>query len=343
MTNEKIFPARETEQGTIEYVSPKLEDERVSIDEGDRIHLEWYKEAKEQTPYTYMEFLWRLCFNYEHDYGTIVHAMVCAMLGAANAIDKCPSGGITGAQAEVAMWLFLHKFGVFHEDSPLLIIDLTDLQYPPGPRKMNTISWEIMDWLRLTINKNLNELGDNCESSLHPAVLAWWKKLSVGIVPEGLSIRDVGQPTQCNIQIGKRVVEMGYRMRQSDTKFFIPEENKVQALKAIKELVGHETIKDSGGAHFSWVDTDRFKTAETLGEALYAWRWGIDEDKEGNVVGIFFNGEKLGDDEILFQAITPFVRDGSFISMIGEDDHMWRWLFKNKTLYIQTPKTIEWE
>jgi hypothetical protein len=135
---------------------------------------------------------------------------------------------------------------------------------------------------------------------------------------------------------------MGYCMNLSDSDFFIPKSKKAAALKAIKALAGKETINMGGsGPHFSWVTTSEFVEAKTLGSAVRAWRWYVDEDDKGNVTGIGFNGEKLGDDNLLFDAISPFVRKGSFIQMRGEDDHMWRWVFDGKSMHEVSP-TISW-
>ena len=46
---------------------------------------------------------------------------------------------------------------------------------------------------------------------------------------------------------------------------------------------------------------------------------------------IYFDGEKLGDDAILFEAIAPYVKKGSFIEMNGEDGCIWQWQFNGKT------------
>ena len=53
-------------------------------------------------------------------------------------------------------------------------------------------------------------------------------------------------------------------------------------------------------------------------------------DNDGNIVEIDFEGERLGHDEdVMFNAIAPYVEDGSFIEMVGEDGDRWRWVFKN--------------
>ena len=134
---------------------------------------------------------------------------------------------------------------------------------------------------------------------------------------------------------------MGYCMTQRDSNFAIKAEDKEKALEAIKELAGKETIHDGSGKHFSWVETERFVNASTLKEAMDEWRWEIGEDEEGNVLDIYFSGEKLGNDEILFNAIAPYVKEGSYIEMSGEDGSLWRWSFDGKSC-VEKGAQISW-
>jgi hypothetical protein len=131
---------------------------------------------------------------------------------------------------------------------------------------------------------------------------------------------------------------MGYCMTQQDSKFIIKIGNHKEALAAIKALAGKETCGD----HFSWVDTSDFKKARNLAEALDAWRWKVEVGEDYNIVGISFEGQKLGDDETLFRAIAPFVEPGSFIEMQGEDGCLWRWLFEEDG-FRQQDARIVWD
>jgi hypothetical protein len=156
---------------------------------------------------------------------------------------------------------------------------------------------------------------------------------------------------------------MGYYMDQMVSSFTIKHENKAGALKAIKSMAGKETIEDSGGPHFSWVNTEDFLNAKTLEEALKVWRWEAetkerepeeidklkDEDFDFNpddelpkldIVGLTFYGEKMGDDSFLFEHLAPYVEDDSYIEMSGEDNYNWRWVFKNGTMTEISPEII---
>lgn len=133
---------------------------------------------------------------------------------------------------------------------------------------------------------------------------------------------------------------MGYCMQQVEESFHISADNVPKVVDAIRRLSGRETIRDATGAHYSWVRQD-FARLTTIPELMRAWRWEV-ETEDGNIVAIEFCGEKLGDDHILFNAIAPFVKKGSYIEMSGEDGERWRWVFDGKTC-VEKTATISWE
>ena len=113
-------------------------------------------------------------------------------------------------------------------------------------------------------------------------------------------------------------------MDQQDSKFSIKPPNVSGALTAIKALA-------TSGRSFAWVTTSDYVNAETLTQAMQAWCWALSVDLEtGEVQSINFEGEKLGDEKMLLDAIAPFVEPGSFIEMQGEDGELWCWIFDGK-------------
>lgn len=118
---------------------------------------------------------------------------------------------------------------------------------------------------------------------------------------------------------------MGYLAVQLDSQFEMKGEDLPKALAAVKAL------------KLRWMSPDFYKATEGIGE----WDWEIQLDDSGNVCGIEFCGEKLGgDNETLFSAIAPFVKEGSFIEMHGEDGSRWRWFFNGTTCVSQKGKTV---
>lgn len=138
-------------------------------------------------------------------------------------------------------------------------------------------------------------------------------------------------------QSSSRIKEtnVGYCIDQIDDDFFIPSDKFDDVLKAIRSLNGQQTCESYVNGvhtptHFSWVDYDFWKK-DSLDETLRAWRWTPEVVVGGNkdIVGLQFDGEKLGDEDILFTAIAPFVEDGSSITVQGEDGFVWSWVFEN--------------
>lgn len=123
---------------------------------------------------------------------------------------------------------------------------------------------------------------------------------------------------------------MGYCMSQQECQFFIAKKDCKKALRAIKDLAKKKDQRSGWGpegTHFAWVDND-FVESKTLEDILAKWRWRPEFNKEGDLVFLDFEGEKSGDDFILFQALAPYVKDGSYIQMSGENNVFWRWVFQ---------------
>lgn len=124
---------------------------------------------------------------------------------------------------------------------------------------------------------------------------------------------------------------MGYYVDQVEDNFYIKKENISLAWKSLRGVFEQEekSIHDGSGWHYAWIDTDRVLNAKTFAEAMSAARWEVYEDYTGNIFHIQFTGEKLGDDSIILEAISPYVVDGSYIIMHGEDGDRWKWKFNN--------------
>lgn len=100
---------------------------------------------------------------------------------------------------------------------------------------------------------------------------------------------------------------------------------------------GLETIRDGSGAHFRWVDTKKVLDARDFPAVMEAWGFTLATNDIGDYIGIRFLTPvmKLGDEEILLKAIAPYVDEGSYITVKGEDDARWRWHFQRGTLVTE--------
>jgi len=133
---------------------------------------------------------------------------------------------------------------------------------------------------------------------------------------------------------------MGYCMsyQQGNARFKIEVKDKI--LQAIKNLRGKESVQDSSGRHFRWVNNDFYKI-DNIEKMFREWGWHLKEDKEdGYFIITEFLGEKLGDDDILLNCIAPYMED-SYIEMYGEDAAIWRWVFQDGT-FKETMAEISW-
>ncbi len=121
---------------------------------------------------------------------------------------------------------------------------------------------------------------------------------------------------------------MGYCIRKIDSDFFIAADELPNVLQAIRSLV----MGENEGTHYSWVRNHEVFNSVSVGQAVNAFRWIIELDKDRNIVDLYFNAEKYGDDEQLMRVIAPFVKSNSFIEILGEDGNRWRWVFDNGVL-----------
>lgn len=126
---------------------------------------------------------------------------------------------------------------------------------------------------------------------------------------------------------------MGYYADQVDVDFYLDKSNFPKVIAAIRALAGN--------GRYSWVK-DSYLDSDNIVDIFRCWRWGVSLDDNGNIVDISFAGEKLGDDEVLFQAIAPYVKNNSYIEMHGEDHAMWRWVFVDGKLTEKYARIV-WE
>lgn len=130
---------------------------------------------------------------------------------------------------------------------------------------------------------------------------------------------------------------MGYCITLEKAEFKIKKDNLDAALKALKELGNGSNHPEARGGswsggkqthkHFSWMNDYNPDDWHHITDVMEAWGYPVTIDKEGDVSDIDFDGEKIGQEEIMFTALAPFVEDKSYIQMRGEDGAKWRWVF----------------
>ena len=120
---------------------------------------------------------------------------------------------------------------------------------------------------------------------------------------------------------------MSYNMIQQDTQFFMDKPNLEAACQALQ----------SAAADCKWFDMSNDYSLEN---GVYQFGWSLDFDDNGNVNSIEHLLTYSSDEKRLFDAIAPYVKPGSYIQMVGEDDTIWRWFFDGTRCIKQIPTFI---
>ena len=118
---------------------------------------------------------------------------------------------------------------------------------------------------------------------------------------------------------------MGYYMDQIGQDFTILAENKVKAFEALKQW---EQEKISSYSYP--LNILPLGDASTLEEAMAELNWEAETDDHGNIVGLWFRGEKLYEEDAWLDKISATVQPRSKIKMQGEDGYIWCWYFDGK-------------
>ena len=160
----------------------------TKITEEQGLHKAWYEEAeKVSTPDELAAFVRRLLTDYEHDYGTICHAVAAAAIAGANAVNRDPKqGGITGFQAGAVFWEFARAWNRWPADHcGARMIEWGDLLYPQSDPRMTSIprgAWEAL------ITKASKLLASGTD--LHPNVARRVQMIASGNLPLDLTVQD---------------------------------------------------------------------------------------------------------------------------------------------------------
>jgi hypothetical protein len=129
---------------------------------------------------------------------------------------------------------------------------------------------------------------------------------------------------------------MGYCIRLQNAEFRIRQEDKRLAHTAVMEIDDQRVQGEIADEIRDHDDTD------TLAIVVSAFGWKLVEDAYDNVVSIRHDGEKAWREKELFDALAPYVEDGCFVEVTGEDGDHFRWAFKNG-LCVQQQAIISWE
>ena len=152
----------------------------------EEMHLEkaWYDEARKMTEEDLPDFFERIMHGYDHDYGTVCHAVAACAVAAAWA--ACKEGGLTGFQAGIVMWGFIKNWTKQSNECGLKLIDYDDMLYPQYEERFEkTINKQT--WRKIR-EKAVELLATS--SHAHPDVVEHWRKIANWEVPFGYWVRE---------------------------------------------------------------------------------------------------------------------------------------------------------
>lgn len=149
------------------------------------IHKEWYAEAPTVTIEKLPEFLNHLLNDYEHDYGTICHAIIAGAIATMWAMNNHPQGGITGFQASCIIWGVVRQWSYRHNKCGLKIIDYDKFLYPQYQhyfeKTITPDTWE-------SIQQQARVMLSDKNSMMHHDVKKHLESIVEGVIPFGYTI-----------------------------------------------------------------------------------------------------------------------------------------------------------
>lgn len=154
----------------------------------EEMHLEkeWFEEAKNVKSIEELsKFVDKMLNSYEHDYGTIIHAIAacsvaCSWFGAR-------VKGITGFQASLVMWDYIMHWTKTHNKCGLRLVDYDDFLYPQYRYKYEKVISE-STWA--AIQEEARKRLDKDDGSACPGVRLHWESIVNGVVPFGYMVKD---------------------------------------------------------------------------------------------------------------------------------------------------------
>ena len=140
---------------------------------------------------------------------------------------------------------------------------------------------------------------------------------------------------------------MGYSIFILETNFRVTKENTDLVLVALKRLCQSQRIVSLNNETFAaanqdlaFVKNESVVNASDIYDALSGVRWSPHLDDEGNIENLEFTGEKLGDEQLLFDAIAEYVEDSSYIVVAGDEGKVWRWRFEDGKCHCELGKVV---
>jgi hypothetical protein len=161
---------------------------KQAITEKMGVHNEWYAQASKQTLETLPFFLKHLMEDYEHDYGTICHAISAGAVATAWAMNSHENGGITGFQAGCVMWEFIKHWNRTGNKTGLKLVDYDNMLYPQYEKQFSKIiSRDTWKAIQREAQSSLDKKEDH---HVHMDVRHHWERIVAGYIPFGYKLEE---------------------------------------------------------------------------------------------------------------------------------------------------------
>lgn len=121
---------------------------------------------------------------------------------------------------------------------------------------------------------------------------------------------------------------MGVRMKLVEQEFTIRQEYKQEALQDLKKFM-EESDHTPRDKSFSWLNGVDHTEWNTLEEALQDWRFKPVTDEEGNITELQFIGQKIGDEDQMFEVIKQYVDEESYLQFSYDTGNTETYTFRN--------------
>lgn len=164
-------------------MSDELNKKPQAITEEMNLHKEWYELAKKQTIESLSPFVSGLVNNYEHDFGTIIHAVAASALAAAHAVHNSEQGNIDSFQGGAVLTEFIRTW--LNLKAPFKLVNYEDFLYPQHERRFKKLlPPSIWAWIKAEAKHQLDNKCAYTEAryELH------WRSIVDGKVPFGYKV-----------------------------------------------------------------------------------------------------------------------------------------------------------
>jgi hypothetical protein len=116
---------------------------------------------------------------------------------------------------------------------------------------------------------------------------------------------------------------VGYEITVIESHVRIPRKQEPAALKRLQAATKAKAWEHALDAR----EVLAILRAKTLDAALAVVGWELTRDDDERVDGLAYEGKLSGNEQQVLNLLAPFVREGSWIAVTGENDDAWRWVF----------------